>query len=231
MNKRRKNTSNVWNAVYQSIHASVNCTFGSDLIVLTTFVWITEARIRINLVIPDFSSSTTSRSKCPILLPKFVKIDSTSKPLNNCQHDMADSACWTWKDRNCNHDNLHTDCMTYCAACTNFTGLDSSWLLVSHVPVLCPLRPSSARSMEPSLSWAWRCCSREVRVCLSMELFMSSGPGRGPDIGGRSREEAFLSAGGTMLLPLRAPWIRLCPWQGGGSGGGGRSASSETHSE
>lgn len=30
-----------------------------------------------------------------------------------------------------------------------------------------------------------------------------------------------------MLLILRAAWIRPCPWQGGGSGGGGRSVSTE----
>ena len=58
-----------------------------------------------------------------------------------------------------------------------------------------------------------------------MELFMSSGPDRGPDNGGRSREEAFRSVGGATLVMLRAPWIRLCPWEGGGSGGGGRSVS------
>lgn len=58
-----------------------------------------------------------------------------------------------------------------------------------------------------------------------MEPFISSGPDRAPESGVRSRDDAFLSAGGTMLLMLRAPWIRLCPWQGGGSGGGGRSVS------
>lgn len=84
-------------------------------------------------------------------------------------------------------------------------------------PVFCPLRPSSARSMEPSLSCGWRCWSREVRVCLSIELLISSVP---PNIGVRSRDAAFLSVGGTML---RVPGTRFCPWEGGGSGGGGRS--------
>lgn len=97
-------------------------------------------------------------------------------------------------------------------------------VLASFVPDLCPLRPSSGRSMEPSLSWAWRWCSSAGRICLSMELFRSSGPHKGPDKGVRSREEAFLSVGGTMLFTLRAPWMRPCPWLGGGSGGGGRSA-------
>lgn len=60
---------------------------------------------------------------------------------------------------------------------------------------------------------------------------MSSGPHRDPDIGGRSKEEAFLSVGGAMLFILRPPWIRPCPWQGGGSGGGGRSVPRENHTK
>lgn len=90
-------------------------------------------------------------------------------------------------------------------------------------PGFCPLRLSSPRSMEHSLSCGWRCWSREGRVCLSMELFISSGP---PNIGVRSRDAAFLSVGGTML---RVPGIRFCPWQGGGSGGGGRSVPQQKH--
>lgn len=77
--------------------------------------------------------------------------------------------------------------------------------------------------MEPSRSCGWRCWSREVRVCLSMELFISSSP---PSIGVRSRDAAFFSVGGTML---RAPGIRFCPWKGGGSGGGGRSVPRKKH--
>lgn len=72
-------------------------------------------------------------------------------------------------------------------------------------PVFCPLRPSSARSMEPSLSCVWRCWSREVRVCLSTQLFISSSP---PNMGVRSRDAAFLSVEGAML---RVPGIRFCP--------------------
>lgn len=106
----------------------------------------------------------------------------------------------------------------------------NTWLsIVSVEPVLCPLRPSSARSTDPSLSWVWRWCSREVRACLSAELFISSSPDGAPETGVRSRDEAFRSVGGTMLLMLRAPGIRLCPWQGGGSGGGGRSAKGGNH--
>lgn len=58
--------------------------------------------------------------------------------------------------------------------------------------VLCALRLSSVRSMDPSLSWTCRWCSR------------------GPDMGGRSNEDAFLSPGATTLPTLRAPCIR--PW-------------------
>lgn len=53
---------------------------------------------------------------------------------------------------------------------------------------------------------------------------MSSEPDRAPDMGVRSRDVAFRSGGGTMLFMLRGPCVRLWPWQGGGSGGGGRSA-------
>lgn len=105
------------------------------------------------------------------------------------------------------------------------TGSDVSLFgrILVPIPVFCPLRPSSARSMEPSLSCGWRCWSREVRVCLSIELLISSIP---PNIGVRSRDAAFLSVGGTML---RAPGTRFCPWEGGGSGGGGRSVPQRKH--
>ncbi len=91
----------------------------------------------------------------------------------------------------------------------------SSIVLPETGPFLCPLLLSSPLSMDPSLSWAcwWR--SSEVRACRSKELLISSRP----IMGCLSKEEALRSEGLGMFL---APWTRAV-WQGGGSGGGGRS--------
>lgn len=88
-------------------------------------------------------------------------------------------------------------------------------------PFFCALLVSSALSIEPSLSCPclWR--SRDVRVCLSRELFTSSRP----PICCLSRDEAFRSPGLPTFPMLLGPWMRR-PWHGGGSGGGGRS---DTH--
>lgn len=169
-------------------------------------------------------------SVCDLSVQHLVQIKSAQEPLDGLPKTESE---WVWSSADFSSSKISICPIlkfmkTYTSSkpfevCFKYVFMAPTSVLFSPSPVLCPLRPSSARSMEPSLSWAWRWCSKVVRACLSMELFISSGPDRTPDIGGRSRDDAFLSVGGTMLLTLRAPWIRPCPWQGGGSGGGGRS--------
>lgn len=63
-------------------------------------------------------------------------------------------------------------------------------------PFFCPLLLSSPLSMDPSLSWACRWRSSDVRVCRSKELFISSRP----IIGCLSSDEALRSEGMDMFL-------------------------------